>query len=133
MDPTGNEEQNTVEARQATPVSFAENVFKILTLPGGYDPSLCWPPCANPTQPGGCAKARCHVGRSPGGGLDLTTYEGLFKKATTVIVSQPERSLLVSRMRSTGTNRMPQDGTCPLEGRCVDAIERWIRQGANNN
>jgi hypothetical protein len=45
-----------------------------------------------------------------------------------------DRSLLILRMRSTNSGvRMPRGGTCNLESGCIDAIARWIDQGAIDN
>jgi chitodextrinase len=135
MDTTGNEEDNRVEAPapRRTPVSYAANVQKILTLPDGYDPSLCWPTCTNYVQPGGCARVTCHTGARPAGGLDLRTYETTVGSRA-VVPGSSDRSLLILRMQSTNSGvRMPRGGTCNLESGCIDAIARWIDQGAINN
>ncbi len=134
MDAEGNEEMNTVEAPtpRRTPVSFSENVLRMMTLPAGYDPSLCWPVCTNFRQPGGCARGGCHSGTFPAGGLGLLTYED-YRDSSTIVPGNPGGSEFIFRLRTTGGRRMPQNGRCNLLDDCIQVVERWILQGALEN
>ena len=132
MDASGNEEKNTVEAVRRTPVSYVENVFKILNLPRGYDASLCWPPCTNFVQPGGCARGGCHTDAGRAGGLGLQTYAQMIQ-SDTIVAGNPARSQFIFLLRTTTARRMPRGGTCNLGEDCIQTLERWIAEGARNN
>lgn len=134
MDASGNEEQNTVEAPgpRRTPVSFSKNILPLLTLPAGYDPTLCWPACTSFRQPGGCARGGCHAGGAPAGGLRITSYADL-AASPTIVPGDPARSEFVFLLRTTSARRMPRGGTCNLEVACIDRVARWIEQGAQDN
>ncbi len=134
MDASGNEELNTVEAPtpRRTPVSFAADVLRMLTLPQGYDASLCWPVCTGFRQPGGCARGGCHSGGNPAGGLGLLKYQD-YIGSTSIVPGNPGRSDFIARLRTTGARRMPRGGTCNLLDDCIRVVERWIEQGAHDN
>lgn len=66
----------------------------------------------------------CHTGASAGGGVDLSTYNGVKASATA-------GTLLGSVQHKAGYKPMPVGGTLPA---CeVTQIQKWIAAGALNN
>ncbi len=66
----------------------------------------------------------CHTGASGGGGVDLSTYNGVKASATA-------GTLLGSVQHAAGYKPMPVGGTLPA---CeVTQIQKWIAAGALNN
>ncbi|MBI4604065.1 MAG: hypothetical protein HY721_19080 [Planctomycetes bacterium] len=138
VDTAGNEDSNAVEVSARTAASFAESVFPVITLPPGTDMGLCWPAGARP-RTGGCARSTCHMGDRPAGGVSFTTYDAFFRPGRSglrpVVAENPAAStLLVRTRRQPGQSGfMPRGGSAPLHDECLDAIERWILQGALDN
>lgn len=67
----------------------------------------------------------CHNTASPGGGFDLSTYNG-------VAASVANNKLLGSIKHMTGFIAMPQGGD-KLQDCDINAIEKWINGGFPNN
>lgn len=80
-----------------------------------------------PNLKGRCGS--CHSGAGAAAGLDLTTLEGM-RKSKVVIAGDPERSVLLRRLRGLdGKPQMPM-GFVPLDAKELDLIRRWIASGA---
>ena len=91
-----------------------------------------------------CAKARCHSGSRPSGGLSLdaaSTHAQLVGVAsvvnsgqTRVIAGDPANSLLVRALKGSVGNvgRMP-DGAAALSAAQIANVEAWIAAGAMND
>ncbi len=110
-DSTRNAISNIVESRNA-PIDFAREVLPVLA-------SRCF---------------RCHGGVREMAGLNLSSeasIQGVLKSGhTAVMPHDAQRSALHARVTSTDANeRMPPDGE-RLTAAQVDAITRWIEQGA---
>lgn len=80
-------------------------------------------------------KARCFNchGENPKGGLRLDSFAGLQKGGASrkplIAPKNPQRSLLVARLRAPEKFRMPKDGEMlPVEE--IETIAAWIKQGA---
>ncbi len=91
-----------------------------------------------------CGSSSCHGGGPNGyaGGLDLTSYEGLMRGSrfgTVVVSGSPFMSHLVQSINPTDTTLSPVSSVQmpasrdPLPPGDVQAIVRWIRNGARND
>jgi len=72
----------------------------------------------------------CHNPSSLTGGLDATTYEGLFAAPGFVAPGDPEASLLLAMLES---GAMPPPGNPGPSDEEIAAVREWITQGASNN
>lgn len=91
-----------------------------------------------------CAKARCHSGSRPSGGLSLeagSTHGALVgvasdvnRGATRVVAGDPGQSLLVQVLKGSVGNvgRMP-DGAAALSADQIAAVEAWVSAGAKDD
>ncbi len=69
----------------------------------------------------------CHSALSPGGGINLSTYAGVYGVATA-----PSGVFMGAIRREAGFSAMPKTG--PRLSQCqIDLIQAWIDQGAPNN
>jgi mono/diheme cytochrome c family protein len=81
---------------------------------------------------------QCHVGSSPPGQLNLTTWADLMDNvgphAPVVISGDPDNSYLAFKIsQAAGSGRMPADGPPYLTDGQIDTIRQWIEEGAQNN
>jgi hypothetical protein len=133
-DPSGNEDQNTVERTATTSdatVSFSAQVQPIFT--NGKT----------------CTDAACHDSVAPARALDLTTaaksFTGLVNRLSTqctatklVAPGNPEASYLVHKLLGPGSGpcftgtQMPKVGVF-LSTAQLTTIQTWISEGALNN
>jgi mono/diheme cytochrome c family protein len=100
----------TVASSQSAPVSFSRDILPILT-------SQC---------------GSCHGGQ---GGLWLTTYEQVMvggQSGAVVVPGQSSQSLLYLRVSGDKPPQMPLDAA-PLTQNQIDAIRKWIDEGAPKN
>jgi hypothetical protein len=79
----------------------------------------------------------CNGCHGNAGGLSTRTYRELMlggNLGRAVMPGNPERSLIVDFLegRRGERRRMPKDGR-PLSGKQIDAIRRWIAEGANDD
>jgi uncharacterized membrane protein len=78
---------------------------------------------------------QCHnpAREASSGGLDQTTIAGLLEggwSGPALVPGRPGESLMIERVRSDDPDwRMPPEGA-PLSEEQIDALERWIREGA---
>ena len=130
-DPSGNVEQNTVELRSRTLVSFNANVLGIFT--------------------GNCAVQNCHGQTNPVLGQNLTSWSTIFNTAINQPAQQPnnppmdriepgQSSLSYLMHKVDGTHlgvggsgdQMPKNNP-PLPQASREILRDWIDQGAQNN
>ena len=131
VDSTGNEGSNRIELAATTPSSFSLDIRPILDQ--------------SPPFGGACTRPFCHSAPTNTGGLNLETYEGLVtvggatKNPPVVNPENSEQSFLLWRTDESNPNfvrnksRMPLGSPDPLAAEQLDAIRRWIDQGALNN
>ena len=116
-------------SNQTAPVSFATQVLPIFTT--------------------NCAKAGCHTGNAPTGGMNLSGTSSqvrarLVGVATVggppgsirVIAGNPDSSYIIRKLEGGPNifgNRMPNDGPPYLSQPTIDIIRTWIAQGALDN
>jgi mono/diheme cytochrome c family protein len=73
----------------------------------------------------------CH-GESARGGLRLDTQEGILKggrSGPAIVPGDPDKSLLITAVKQTGTLKMPLGGS-PLTDAQIADISAWIKDGA---
>ncbi len=82
-----------------------------------------------------CARAGCHYGTNPAGGLNLESYYDVTVQGgdhgLAVVAFQPELGTLVQRIEGRGGERMPY-GLNPLNRNQIDGIRKWILEGAKD-
>jgi hypothetical protein len=82
-----------------------------------------------------CARAGCHYGTNPAGGLNLESYYDVTVQGgdhgPAVIPPNPESGTLVQRIEGRGGERMPY-GLNPLNKNQIDGIKKWIQEGAKD-
>ena len=71
--------------------------------------------------------ASCHGDKVQMAGIQLTSKDGLHRSGV-VVPGNPGASRMVGALRHTGKIKMPPDGK--LAGQEIEAIERWIKDGA---
>ncbi len=87
----------------------------------------------------GCATASCHSSSQAIEDIDLADKAAAYRSLTGVNCGEddpslyvnpgdPDRSAILSIMRSTGGDRMPPDVAIPDEE--IALVERWIAEGA---
>ncbi len=130
-DSSGNEDSNRIELAATTPVSFVLDVRPILDR--------------SPPFGGACTRPFCHSAPTNSGGLNLETYEGLVivggatTNPRTVNPGNSARSYLLWRTDESNPNfvrdrsRMPLGSPVPLAADQLEALRRWIDQGAPDN
>lgn len=79
-----------------------------------------------------CDYSGCHDAATQSGGLDLTTYSGLFNVAGVLNVRDTLHSLLVQRIEGKGPI-MPPPPLSPLNSNQIRGIKIWIMEGAPAN
>ena len=90
----------------------------------------------------GCATASCHSSSQAIEDIDLSDKAAAYRSLTGVNCGEddpslyvntddPDRSAILSIMRSTGGDRMPPDVEPPAEE--IALVERWIAEGAPCN
>ncbi|MFO0870273.1 MAG: DUF1549 domain-containing protein [Pirellulales bacterium] len=74
---------------------------------------------------------KCHAGQAAKGGLRLDSRAAVLRggeSGAAIVVGKPEASLLIQAVRHENGQQMPPDGK--LSGAQVEALARWIREGA---
>ncbi len=71
----------------------------------------------------------CHKGKSPAGGLDVSSYELIAKSGTVIAFKSAESRLMVRIRTNIGSGRMPL-GFAPLSDKDAATVAAWIDAGA---
>ncbi len=82
-----------------------------------------------------CALSGCHGAGTPAAGLELTSWEDLFRGSEhgeVVVAFRPEESHLVDHLTGAAEPQMPY-GRDPLPAEEIDLIRDWIAAGARND
>lgn len=79
-----------------------------------------------------CAMSGCHDNASHQDGITLTSYQGIMSGG--IRANNPSNSKIYRVITTTDPNdRMPQRPRNPLTQDQINAINKWIMQGAKNN
>lgn len=76
----------------------------------------------------------CHYPKDKKGGLDVTTYAAVMKGGKTknmVVPGDPNASFLIKEIAGSSPP-MPKNAN-PLTAPQIEAITKWIKEGAKNN
>jgi mono/diheme cytochrome c family protein len=84
----------------------------------------------SPLIASGCAKAGCHDAITHKDGVNLTSYTNIMKY---VAAGNAASSKLYKVLLQTGSNRMPPPPNAAFTQAQMDAVKKWINQGAKNN
>lgn len=98
-----------IETGEVAALSFAKDVAPILNSK-----------CGN-----------CHGNNNPRGGLKINTFAGMEKggqSGALLVIGDPDKSLIIQRLKADDNTRMPQNGT--LTAKEIETISTWITQGA---
>ncbi len=127
-DTVKNLKQLTAKNAAAQPASIAE---KPVAAPGEKE-VVSFSNHVAPNLLESCAA--CHIdAQNVRGGLNLATFESIVRggdSGVAIRANQGEESLLVKKLRGTGGGQQMPAGSAPLDEETIQAIARWIDQGA---
>lgn len=92
--------------------------------------SICFNTRVLPVILSNCAMSGCHGEVNPADGKRLTTYNDVINYVKPFDASD---SKLIKVITRTDSERMPPPPAAPLSSETIDALRKWINQGALNS